>query len=362
VKRAGIRALLGSALLLASCTAGSTPSPSAASTSAPATSGASTGASPARSSPKAAKDIVIPKPSGSLTVNIGTPSALSLLTVPAQMTVDRLNAEGWKATLTPFTATNLNTQALAQGNVQFSVAQVLDAARAIQAGGQISWLGEHAGAEFTLGALNSIADCKGLDGKRVGVQGLASPIAVAMNDYFSACGAKPELLAVSGGENRGVAMEKGQLDAASFQYADWLTLDARSPGKFHLIETGTTFDTIGFAVWANEPWASQNRDLATAFYAEMLKTYAMIHEDQSILATAMSKYLSSIPAGIQSSLIATYLTKVHAWPANAGNVQSLAASLAFSTKSGDLKPGLDANALVDGTVRNGALRLVGQAT
>ena len=156
-------------------------------------------------------------------------------------------------------------------------------------------------------------------------------------------------------------MEKGQLDAASFQFADWLTLDARSPGKFHLIDMGETFDTIGFSVWVNSPWASQNRELATAFYAEMLKTNAMIQEDQSILATAMSKYLSSIPAGIQSSLIQTYLTQVHAWPADGGDVQSLVASLAFSTKSGDLKAGLDANALVDQTVRNGALQLVGQA-
>jgi hypothetical protein len=359
VERPGIRALLATALLVAgACTTASTPAPSAA----PATAAATTGATQAPAATKAAaKDISIPKPSGTLTVNIGIPSAVSLLTVPAQMTVDRLSNQGWKATLTPFTATNLNTQALAQGNVQFSVAQVLDAARAIQAGGQISWLGEHAGAEFTLGALKSIADCKGLDGKRVGVQGLATAIAVAMNDFFSSCGAKPELLAVSGGENRGVAMEKGQLDAASFQYADWLTLDARSPGQFHLIDTGATFDTIGFAVWVNSSWAGQNRDLATAFYAELLKTYAMIHEDQSILATAMSKYLSSIPAGIQGSLIDAYLTKVHAWPANGGDIQSLVTSLAFSTKSGDLKPGLDANAIADKAVRDGALRLVGQA-
>jgi hypothetical protein len=359
MERAGLRALLAAALLVAAaCTAASTPSPTVGPTTAPAT----TAASLAPTATPAAKDIVIPKPSGTLTVNIGIPSAVSLLTVPAQMTVDRLNSEGWKATLTPFTATNLNTQALAQGNVQFSVAQFLDAARAVQAGGKISWLGQHAGPEFTLAALKSIADCKGFDGKRVGVQGLATSVAVAMNNYFASCGAKPELLAVSGGENRGVAMEKGELDAASFQYADWLALDARSPGRFHLIETGPIFVQSGFHVWINSTWAGQNPDLAAAFYAEILKTYAMIREDRSILATAMTKYLSSIPAAIQSSLIETYLTQVKAWPPDGGDPSTLTAAVEFHTKGGDIKAGMDGNALVDQAVRTKALQLVGQAT
>ena len=351
------------AVLIAACSGAASPSPSSApSTAASAPASASSGASATPAASMAAKDIVIPKPSGDLTVKIGQPSTTSISTVPLQMTVDRLNSQGWNTQLVAFTATNLNTQALAQAQVQFSEAQVLDAARAIQKGGQISWVGENNRGEFVIAATNAITDCKQLDGKRLGLAGQAYPVSVVTLGYLKdSCSATPQVLITPDGADRAVAMENGQLDATILQFGDWVELDHRSPGKFHLLDTGGALNITGAELWVNKSWADQHPDLAAAFLAEIFRTFEMIQEDPSVLKAAVEKDLPGTSPDTLDSLIQQYIDTVKAWPGNGGDTSPVAATLDYFTKAGELQPGLDANALVDQAVRTKALQLVNES-
>ncbi len=355
--------LVGTTMLVTACSGAATPAPTAAPTKAPVASQAAAASPTAK--PKAA-DLAIPKPSGDLTIKIGLPSVLAFATLPIAMTVDRINSQGWKASYVEFTSTSLNTQALVQGDVQFAQAQVLDAARALQAStaGSVGWLGENNGGEFVMIAKASLADCKSLDGKRIGYQGAAAPVTVVTKNWLKACGATGQDVIISGGDNRTIAMEKDQLDATIAQMADWLLLDARAPGKFKLLDTGTTYDITGAHYWVNNAWATKNPDLAVAFFAEILKTFAMIQEDHTIVQPAIIKFIPVFTTNNPTvSLVNTYITSaaIKAWPANGGDTTKVANALTFFTGTGDLKAGLAADTLTNTTVRTKALQLVGQA-
>jgi len=309
----------------------------------------------------AAKDLVIPRPSGDLTVKIGIPSTTSLSTVPLSMTVDRLKAMGWNAALVEFTGSALNTQALGQGDVQFSQGQVLDAARALQKGGSIAWLAENNGGEFVIMAKSSINGCADLNGKRLGFQGAAAPVTVVTTNWLKTCNATAQVVVITGGENRAVAMEKDQLDAATAQMADWLALKARSGSNFKILDTGTTFDISGAHIWVNKAWAEKNAAIAAAFMAEILKTFRMIREDKAAFKAALLKYVPGTPANLADGLIDAYIDTVKSWPVDGGGTAKVALALDFYTKNGDLQAGLTADGLVLTSVRNEALKLAGQA-
>lgn len=355
--------LVAASMVAAACSGAATPAPTAAPTQAPAASTAAAASPTAK--PKAA-DLAIPKPSGDLTVKIGLPSVLAFATLPIAMTVDRLKGQGWNASYVEFTSTSLNTQALVQGDIQFSQAQALDAARALQAGSanSIGWVGENNGGEFVLIAKAALTDCKSLDGKRIGYQGAAAPVTVVTKNFLKACGATGQDVIISGGDNRTIAMEKDQLDATIAQMADWLLLDARSPGKFKLIDTGTTFDITGAHYWVNNAWATKNPEVAAAFYAEILKTFAMIREDKTIVQPAIIKFIPAFTTNNPTvSLVNSYITSttINAWPADGGTTSKVANAITFFTGTGDLKAGLSADSLVNTAVRTKALQLVGQA-
>ena len=104
----------------------------------------------------------------------GHPSTISLYDIPAVLTNERLNKNGWNVKSVEFTRTDLNVQALAQGTIQFANSQVMDPVRAIQKGAKLSFLMENNGGEFFMIAKNEIKDCKDTDGKRFAIHGEAS--------------------------------------------------------------------------------------------------------------------------------------------------------------------------------------------
>ena len=225
-----------------------------------------------------AAEINIPKPSGNLTLQIGHPSTISLYDVPTQMTHERLNSQGWSVKSVEFTRTDFNTQALSQGTVQIALSQVLDPVRVIQGGGKLVFLMENNGGEFVLITKREIKDCKELDGKKFAIHGDTATTSLAAKLWLlNECKINPQVIIVPGGENRIIALQNNQIDGTLVQMADWLNLDAQAPGKFHIIDTGGLFNISGMGIWGNSDWLAKNEAVATAYIAETLKTFRMIH-------------------------------------------------------------------------------------
>src|SRR6266540_3614896 len=242
-------------------------------------------------------EVEVLKPKGNLEIKLGHPSSISLYDMPAVLTHERLNRNGWNVSSVEFTRTDLNVQALAQGTIQFANSQVMDPVRATQKGAKLSFIMENNGGEFVMVAKNDIKDCKETDGKRFAIHGEAATTSLAVKLWLlNDCKVKPIIMVIPGGENRIVALQNNQIDATLVQLGDWLNLDAKTPGRYNII-------------------------------APAIKAYIEI---------------------------------VRSWPQNGGDTSILDDTVKFFTDNGELKTAVNTKELVDSRILPGALSKVGK--
>jgi NitT/TauT family transport system substrate-binding protein len=305
-------------------------------------------------------EIKVSKPSGNLNLKIGHPSSISFYDVPTQMTHERLNKEGWKVESINFTRTDLNTQALAQGTVQMSIALSIDPLRVVEKGGKIKWLMENTPGEFVMIAKKEIAQCENLTGTKFAIHGETSGTSVAAKRWIlDVCKASPTIMVLPGGENRIIALRNGQIDATLVQLSDWLNLEAQAPGRFHVIVSGGPFNISGSGLWANSDWTEKNRGVVTAYVAETLKTFRMINGNPKLIETAAAKYVPDTRPEALPATVKAY-REIGAWPQNGGDASMLENAIRFFTERGELKPGLDSTQIVDTVILQSALKTIGK--
>lgn len=305
------------------------------------------------------QDANVPKPSGNLNIKIGHPSTISFYDVPTQLTHERLNKQGWSVKSVEFTRTDLNGQAVTQGTVEMAISQLLDPLRAIQKGGKIVWLIENNGGEFVMIAKKEIKDCKGVEGKRFAIHGETSTTSLATKNWLIRnCKVNPKILVIPGGENRVVALQNNQIDATLVQLADWLNLDQKLSGIFHVIETGGLYNISGAGLFANAAWLDRNKEIAIAYVAETLKTFRMIHTNPKVLEAAIAKYVPDTPKDAIGRATKAYINIVRAWPQNGGDTTMLDDTIKFFTETGELKAGMDSKEFVNTAILQNALKIV----
>ncbi len=310
-----------------------------------------------------AAEVEVLKPRGNLELKLGHPSSVSLYDIPALMTHDRLNANGWNVKNVEFTRTDLNVQALAQGTIQVANSQVMDPVRAIQKGAKLFFLMENNGGEFVMIAKKEIKDCKETDGKRFAIHGEASTTSLAVKLWLlNECKVKPNIMVIPGGENRIIALQNNQIDATLVQLGDWLNLDSQAPGRFHIIRTGNLFNISGASFWANGEWLRKNEEVAISYIAELLKTFRMVHANPKILEPMVAKHLPDMPKHIIAPAIKAYIEVVRAWPQNGGDTSILDDTVKFFTENGELKSAVNTKEIVDSKILAGALGKVGKVS
>jgi ABC-type nitrate/sulfonate/bicarbonate transport system substrate-binding protein len=311
--------------------------------------------------PARAADVEVPKPRGNLEIKLGHPSTISLYDTPAIMTRERLNSQGWNVSSVEFTRTDLNVQALAQGTIQLANSQIMDPVRAIQKGAKLFFLMENNGGEFVMIAKNEIKDCKDIDGKKFAIHGEAATTSLAIKLWLlNNCKIKPNIMVIPGGENRIVALQNNQIDATLVQLGDWLNLDSQAPGRYHIIKTGNLFNISGASFWANGEWLRKNEEVATAYIAELLKTFRMVHANPKVLEPVVAKHLPDMPKHIIAPAIKAYLEVVRAWPQNGGDTSILDDTVKFFTDSGELKSAVNTKELVEPKILANALSKLGK--
>ena len=308
-----------------------------------------------------AAEVEVLKPKGNLEIKLGHPSSISLYDLPAVLTHERLNRNGWNVSNVEFTRTDLNVQALAQGTIQMANSQVMDPVRATQKGAKLAFIMENNGGEFLMVAKNEIKDCKEIEGKRFAIHGEAATTSLAVKLWLlNNCKVKPNIMVIPGGENRIVALQNNQIDATLVQLGDWLNLDAKAPGRFRVISTGNLFNISGASFWANVDWLRKSEEVATAYTAELLKSFRMVHANPKILEPLVAKHLPDMPKNIVAPAIKAYIEIVRAWPQNGGDTSILDDTVKFFTDNGELKTAVNTKELVESKILAGALSRVGK--
>jgi ABC-type nitrate/sulfonate/bicarbonate transport system substrate-binding protein len=219
---------------------------------------------------------------------------------------------------------------------------------------------ENTPGEFVMIAKKEIAKCENLTGQRFAIHGETSGTSIAAKRWVqNVCKASPNIMVVPGGENRIIALRNGQIDATLVQLSDWLNLDAQAPGRFHVIVSGGPFNISGSGLWANTDWLEKNREIATAYLAETLKTFRIINGNPQLLEKATLTYVPDTRPESLAPTVRTY-RQIGAWPQNGGDSSMLEDAIRFFTEQGELKPGLDAKAIVAGGNLQNALKMIGR--
>ena len=308
-----------------------------------------------------AAEVEVLKPRGNLEIKLGHPSSISLYDMPAILTRERLNQNGWNVSSVEFTRTDLNVQALAQGTIQIANSQVMDPVRATLKGAKVAFIMENNGGEFLMIAKNEIKDCKDIDGKRFAIHGEAATTSLVVKLWLlNDCKIKPNIMVIPGGENRIVALQNNQIDATLVQLGDWLNLDARAPGRYHVIRTGNLFNISGASFWGNVEWLRKNEEVAIAYVAELLKSFRIVHTNPKVIEPLVTKHLPDMPKNIIAPAIQAYLEVVRAWPQNGGDTSILDDTVKFFTDNGELKAPVNTKELVDSKILAAALSKIGK--
>jgi ABC-type nitrate/sulfonate/bicarbonate transport system substrate-binding protein len=219
---------------------------------------------------------------------------------------------------------------------------------------------ENTPGEFVMIAKKEIAKCENLTGRTFAIHGETSGTSVAAKRWIlDVCKASPTVMVLPGGENRIIALRNGQIDATLVQLSDWLNLDAQAPGRFHVIVAAGPFNISGSGFWTNNDWLEKNREVATTYLAETLKTFRMINANPKLLEKATLTYVPDTRPEALPATLKTY-AQIGAWPQNGGDPSMLEDAIRFFTEQGELKPGLDAKQVVNTTILQNALKMIGR--
>ena len=305
----------------------------------------------------------IPKPSGNLQIKFGETGTVGFGEIPMIMTAERLSSQGWKVESVRFAQTELATEAAAKGDVQFGGGAVFSAFLAIQKGAKLTLITEGQPNDWVLVAKKEIKNCGALKGRRLAIhsEGGTAPRMTTLW-IERTCNAKPKRLVISGSANRAIALMNDQIEVTHLQLSDWIDVDSKQPGKFHLLANfAEGLDLITGGITVNTDWLEKNRPIAVAYVAELLKTNRMIAASPNLLEEIAKKHLTAkTEAKTLKELVKAYMA-IGGWAQNGGvTPKRVDETIKFFTGGRGLKPGLKAEDVTRFDISDEALKLIGK--
>lgn len=257
------------------------------------------------------------------TLRLATGEAQNVDDIPRLLAVDSLRAQGYTVELITFADTQLTTSALIKGDVDIALGGNQPNWAAIAKGAPIrAFLGRTNNTQLLLTPV-SIQDCADLQGKKLGLNSATTTTGFMVDQYIQAhCpGTQPEKIIVASSINRRAGLLAGTLDASPSQTDDWLDLERKAPGKFHiLINLGEEFPDLQISSYhMRQEFGAQHADLVKAFARAIILANRSI-QDKNVLRAAIIKYLGFTP-DVADQAAAAYLA-VKQWDVNGGETEA----------------------------------------
>lgn len=294
----------------------------------------------------------------------GETGGVSFSRLPAAVTRDRLNEEGWEIETVNFSAQDLILEAVSSGTVDIARFQVLDGLRAKLAGANITFLASDRPDEFVAIAPAG-TNCADHAGDRLASHSESSTYTFVYYHWLeNNCGVDPDSvdrLFISGGENRIVALMNGEIDGTNVQLADFINLENLQPGKFEIqANFGQEIEgLVGGVLVANTTWLENNRALAVEYVAEVLKDLHDANADGTALRAAAETHQSDDDVAVFDTVREAYMERLGGVPECGLLTQDVVTSVITLFEDLDIiEPGLNADELFDASVLEEAQALV----
>ncbi len=324
-------------------------------------------ASPA-ASPAAAASPAVAAPAKPVTgqkeFKVGFGSSPGFSHVPMLAAIEELNKRGYKIEPVFFAQSEVGVEAVAKGDVAFGNGSTAEMMVANQKGAPLLMLDERNSNEWTIYSVASIQKCADLDGKRLAVHSTGAVSTRMVNQWLkSTCPeAKPNILTISGSDNRAAALQAGQIDATPLELADGIRLDQTAPGKYRrLTDFASGLPLLSTsAVYVNKNFYEKNPEVVRDVLKEQLLAHRKLTKDLTLWRGYVEKNLKEIDKTTLDAVMKGY-NDIKGFDVNGGlTPQKIDFTLQFFTESGDLKPGLKASDVSDMAPLNDVLKDIGK--
>ena len=259
------------ALVAAACGGGSSPSPTGA---------APTGGAP--SSPPASEPGESTDPSALGPIRVGVEAPGGEAYIPTQLTVKRMQEQGYDIEIVQFEDPDVMPQALDAGEIHINTNSSGQILSAVDAGLAVKAIQGLTDPDFVMVAKAEFTTCESLDGQRMGQQGTTGLGFASVTNWIAReCpGTEPVMLDIPGSENRAVALLQGQIEATSLHILRAWQLQAERPGDFTIIESFTFPENVTSAwSYALDSWIEENPELYEAYVTTFEEVTLELFED-----------------------------------------------------------------------------------
>ncbi len=254
------------------------------------------------------------------TIRVGFSSALDMGDLPSVMAQALLADSGITVEPLFFSSVELETVALAQGDVDIANGSNRTQWTAVAEGAQTLTIMEQVGNVWLLIAEAEIETCEALDGRAFALTSTGSLTSALTDAYLqSTCPeVEPELVFISGSENRAAALLSGDIAATPLELADWLRIESQAPGRFHVLANFAEVvpDVVVTGVHVNRDFAAQHPDRVRAYLRALLTIHRQLAAEPQGLAQAAVEHLSLSEEQAQRNA-AAYLA-LDLWDSNGG--------------------------------------------
>lgn len=151
---------------------------------------------------------------------------------------------------------------------------------------------------------------------------------------------------VPGAEVRAGAMLQGTVNATIVDAASWRLLESEGGGKFERLPLEGV-DATDEALYASQDFLEERAEDVTVFVGELLKTWADIEENPSMVVEAREQYdlLPDLPGDATDEIETYYTESVEngIYPTDGGSPENASADLEFLSAAGQVEASDDVN-------------------
>ena len=283
--------------------------------------------------------------------------------IPLLMAQDALRSMGYKVDNVTFNESEVSVEAVNKNEAQLGSGSTYTVMQAIQKGGKMKLIGDRNSNEWAIAAINAITDCNTLNGKRLAIHSEGAVSTAMVNAWLQdKCPqAKPNILVIPGSDKRAAAILANQIDATPIELADWIDLQKKAPGRFHLLaDLAHDLPKLdSSAMYVNNDFLAKNRPALVDFVTELIKADRAVLANPDLLKQANKKYNLGNDDSIDE-IIKGYLS-INGFDKNGGfDADKMAYSIDFFTKANQLKPGVKVEDVADVSIINEVLAKLGK--
>ncbi len=282
-------------------------------------------------------------------IRVAYAGAMDFDDVPSVIAHEQLRARGYRIDVVVFSQTEQAAEALSRGDVDVAHGALRTFWAARAKGANVVTLMEHVGDVHTFVTRSEIAGCESLRGRTVGIQGPGAGGTALLDTFLaeSCPDASVGKIAIARSSNRAAALLSGGLDAAVLELNQWIWLDAQAPGRFRLAqEFGRRWPNVRTSgVHANRRFVESYPVIVQVYLGARIEANRLALSDSAVLVTEANRTVGA--SSIWPRSAAAYVSS-QLWSPDGGlSTGSVAESLQFLQRHGQLAPNVGADDLVD---------------